>query len=256
MTHLTRNGISFDVGQWPLKANRPTIVFIHGSASNREFWTHQVEGLTDCANTVAVDLPGHGESPVPGMNHINDYAAVVETLIETVQAPMPVPCGLSLGGAVAIQMLLNRKISYHAGILINTGARLKVLPEIFDLIKSDYGAYAASSHKMAASPHTDPKRLEAVAAAARQCPAEVAYNDFVACNGFDVMTRLEEIVQAVLVLCAEDDLLTPPKYAQYLHNSIKGSKIVKIARAGHMLPIERPEAVNQAIRQFLGETPA
>ena len=255
MTHLTLKEVSFDVGQWPLKANLPTIIFIHGSGNNRLFWANQLQALTDCANTVAIDLPGHGNTPGQGMDTVNDYAQAVETLIGAMQAPMPIPCGLSLGGAIAIQMLLNRKIKYRAGILINTGARLKVMPEIFNMIKSDYNAYTEASHKMAASPHTDPGRLQAIAAEAKKCPAEVVYKDFSACNAFDVMGRLEEIAEAVLVLSAEDDLLTPPKYAQFLCKGISGSKNVHIPRAGHLSPVEQPDAVNRAIREFLKATP-
>jgi pimeloyl-ACP methyl ester carboxylesterase len=162
---------------------------------------------------------------------------------------------LSLGGAIALQMLLNRKIACHAGILINTGARLKVLPEIFHMIQNDYGTYTETSHKMAASPHTDPARLQAVVAEARKCPAEVVYNDFSACNQFDVMGRLVEIDRPVLVLSAEDDLLTPPKYAQFLCKGIAGARSVQISRAGHMSPVEQPEAVNQAIGEFLRAVP-
>ena len=255
MTHRTLNGISFETGRWPLQADQSTILFIHGSGNNRSFWVNQLDALADCANTVAIDLPGHGESPGQGMDQVNDYAQVVEAFIEAIQAPMPVPCGLSLGGAIAIQILLNRKTKYRAGILINTGARLKVLPEIFNMIKSDYGAYTEASHKMAASPHTDPGRLQAIAAEAKKCPADVVYKDFSACNAFDVMGRLEEIAEPVLVLSAEDDLLTPPKYAQFLCKGIHGSKNVHIARAGHLSPVEQPDAVNQAIREFLEATP-
>ena len=68
------------------------------------------------------------------------------------------------------------------------------------------------------------------------------------------MGRLGEIAEAVLVLSAEDDLLTPPKYAQYFCKGIPGSKSVHISRVGHMSPIEQPDDVNQAIREFLEET--
>ena len=68
------------------------------------------------------------------------------------------------------------------------------------------------------------------------------------------MGRLEEIAEPVLVLSAEDDLLTPPKYAQFLCKGIPGSKNVHIARAGHLSPVEQPDAVNQAIREFLKAT--
>ena len=253
MAHLILDNISFDAGRWPLNADLPTIFFVHGSGNNRLFWKNQLIALNDCANTVAVDLPGHGDSPGPDMDSVNDFAQVVETLIDTLQAPMPVPCGLSLGGAVALQLLLNGKGRYYAGILINTGSRLKVMPEIFDMIKNDYNAYAESSPKLATSPHTDPGLLKELVAEAKKCRAEVAYMDFAACNSFDVMGRLQEISEQVLVLSAEDDRLTPPKYAQYLCNGIPKSKNVNIPRAGHLSPIERPDDVNQTIREFIEE---
>jgi pimeloyl-ACP methyl ester carboxylesterase len=253
MTHSMIDDISFDAGKWPLQADRPTILFIHGSGNNRLFWKNQLEGLTDCANTIAVDLPGHGESPGTGMDSVDDYARVVKKLIASLQAPMPIPCGLSLGGAVALQMLLDGKGRYHAGILINTGSRLRVLPQIFDQIKTDYQAYTESSPQMAASPKTDRTLLKGYIEASKKCPPDVVYKDFAACNAFDVMARLQEISETVLILSAEDDLLTPPKYAQFLHQGIPNSRIVSIPRAGHLSPIERPNDVNRAIREFIGQ---
>lgn len=251
--HLTLNDIAFDAGQWPLKEELPTIFFVHGSGNNRSFWTNQLEALTDCANTVAVDLPGHGDSPGEGMDTVDGYADAVEKLIETLKPKKPIPCGLSLGGAVALQMLLNGKGRYVAGILINTGARLKVMPEIFDMIKNDFEAYAASSSKMAASPQTDPDVLKAVVSEAKKCIPEVVYKDFAACNAFDVMGRLDTISEPVLVLSAKDDVLTPTKYAQFLCDAIPDSRMATIAQAGHLSPVERPDDVNQAIREFLKE---
>ena len=251
MKHLTLNGMSFDAGQWPLRADMPTILFVHGSGNNRLFWKSQLSALNDCANTVAVDLPGHGESPGESMDDVDDYAQSVDALIDAIHAPMPIPCGLSLGGAIAIQMLLNGKGKYHAGILINTGARLKVLPEIFNMIKNDYKNYTESSLKMAISPHTDANKLKEIAAEAKQCPAEVAFNDFKACDAFDVMGRLGDIAETVLVVSAEDDLLTPPKYAQYLRDNIPNTTSAHLSKAGHLSPIERPDEVNQAIREFV-----
>jgi len=252
MTHSIIDDISFDAGRWPLHADRPTIFFIHGSGNNRLFWKNQVEALSDCANTIAVDLPGHGNSPGTGMDSVDDYARVVEKLIASMQAPMPIPCGLSLGGAVALQMLLDGKGRYHAGILINTGSRLKVMPAIFDMIKTDYQSYAESSPQTAASPKTDRNLLREYIEESKKCRPEVAYKDFAACNTFDVMARLKEISETVLILSAEDDLLTPPKYAQYLHQGIANSSIVNISQAGHLSPVERPNDVNRAIREFLG----
>jgi hypothetical protein len=43
------------------------------------------------------------------------------------------------------------------------------------MMKNDYSAHAETSHKLAASPYTDPRRLKEVVAEAKQCCAEVVY---------------------------------------------------------------------------------
>jgi pimeloyl-ACP methyl ester carboxylesterase len=49
----------------------------------------------------------------------------------------------------------------------------------------------------------------------------------------------------------KDDLLTPPTYSEYLHKEIKGSDLVIVEDAGHMVMIEQPDAVNHAIEDFV-----
>ena len=66
MIERKQNGIAFLTGRWPLDPDRPTLVFIHGSGQQGSFWQAQVEGLAVAANTIAVDLPGHGNSPAMG----------------------------------------------------------------------------------------------------------------------------------------------------------------------------------------------
>ena len=45
--------------------------------------------------------------------------------------------------------------------------------------------------------------------------------------------------------------MTPPKYAEYLHQKIKGSQLVLISGAGHMVMLEKPDEVNRAIEVLL-----
>ena len=56
------NGIGYTAAKWPLDPAKATIVFIHGAGGTGNFWQAQVEGLAGRANTVAIDLPGHGTS--------------------------------------------------------------------------------------------------------------------------------------------------------------------------------------------------
>ena len=52
-------------------------------------------------------------------------------------------------------------------------------------------------------------------------------------------------------LTGEDDLLTPPKFGQYLADKIEGAQRVHIMDAGHLVPVEKPDELNRGILEFL-----
>jgi pimeloyl-ACP methyl ester carboxylesterase len=79
----------------------------------------------------------------------------------------------------------------------------------------------------------------------------VAHGDFTACDRFDVMQRLGSIRMPVLIISAEDDRLTPPKYGQFLEKSLPRAVRRHVQDAGHFVPIEKPIEVNAAIAAFL-----
>ena len=244
-------GFGYVAGRWPLDAEKSTIVFLHGSGGSSHFWKAQVEGLAEQVNTVALDMPGHGRSGNDGKNSIGDYARAVIEFVDLIDTPRTIPCGLSLGGAIVQQLLLDFADRFEAGILIGTGARLKVLPAIFEAIEKDYTGLVEMISKMASSEKTDAKVNQALRDDLIKCKPEVAYGDFQACNAFNVMERLHEISAPVLVISAEDDKLTPPKYAGFLEDGIPNAARKYIHAAGHIAPMEKPRAVNQAIVEFL-----
>ena len=251
MVHRTSGEIGFITGQWPLDPHRPTLVFIHGAGTSRLIWEQQVESLNTCANTMAVDLPGHGTSKGPGRDTVSDYALAVLDLIETLRVPRPVLCGLSMGGAIVQTLLIEHPDRFPAGILVNTGARLKVLPMIFETIAKSYEEYAELTCTFAVSPKNISEDLKKRVKACLQSTAEITANDFRACDAFDVMTRLGSLLSPTLVLVARDDLLTPPKFGAFLAENIRGARKVTIEDAGHLSPLEKPADVSNAIRDFL-----
>jgi pimeloyl-ACP methyl ester carboxylesterase len=244
-------GISFAAGRWPLEAGLPTVVFIHGSGGSRVLWRAQAEALAAEMNTVALDLPGHGGSEGPGMDSVAGYAAAVDGFIASLEAPRPVPCGLSIGGAIVLRLLLDYPGKYGAGIVVNSGARLRVMPMIFEAVEKDYRAFLAAAPAFSISEKTDPSRIQPLADAMAACPPAVTLGDFRACDAFDVMEHVGEIGVPVLVLTASDDRLTPAKYGAFLSERIADSRLVNIEDAGHLSPMEKPEEVTRAIREFV-----
>ncbi len=141
MQELQAGGIGYLAGDWPLDLQKPTIVFMHGAGGSRLIWHDQIKGLSARVNTVALDLPGHGRSSGTGKRTIADYAEVVVKFITETGIQDPILCGLSLGGAIVQQVLLNQPNLLKAGILFGTGASMKVAPTIFESIDKDYNGF-------------------------------------------------------------------------------------------------------------------
>jgi pimeloyl-ACP methyl ester carboxylesterase len=55
-----------------------------------------------------------------------------------------------------------------------------------------------------------------------------------------------------LVVCGEEDVITPPADAEALHAGIKGSTLELIPKAGHLANLEAPDAFNRALEAFRG----
>ena len=243
--------IGFVANPWPLQDGRPTVIFIQGSGQDSGFWNHQMKAFGETANVVALDLPGRGVSQGSGLDSMTAYAHEVMAFIDRIAAPDPIPAGLSLGGGVVLQLLLDHPERFEGGILVNTGARLRVKQDIFDLIKTNFQEYVDAFCAFGLSPQSNAGALKPQIENFTQAGSEVTFGDFSACNKFDVMDRLGEIQAPVLVLSAEDDFLTPPKYGQFLADNIPNAQLANIDAAGHMAPFEKPEEVNQAIRDYL-----
>lgn len=251
MERRTSREVAFTCGGWPLDPKRSTLVFIHGAGESSLLWNAQVEGLKDRVNTVALDLPGHGRSGGRARRTVLDYAAVLVDFITAIAAPRPIPCGLSMGGAITQQLLLDHSAPFRAGVIVSSGAKLRVLPSLFDMIDTNMQAYVDMIDRLGFSEKTPASVKQPFLEDSLKASPQVAHGDFKACDDFDVMQRLGAIRAPVLVISAEDDKLTPPKYGEFLERHISTTVRAHIRDAGHFVPIEKPLEVNAAISAFL-----
>src|SRR5204863_6115074 len=67
----------------------------------------------------------------------------------------------------------------------------------------------------------------------------------------DVTSRLGQIDVPALVVCGQHDGIAPPSEMRQIATALPNARFVEIAAAGHMAPLEQPEAVNAAIKKFL-----
>ncbi len=242
---------AFVCGRWPLDPSRSTLIFIHGAGESSLLWHAQVAGLKDRVNTVAIDLPGHGRSGGRSQSRVEDYARSLVDFIDAIAMPRPVPCGLSMGGAITQQLLLDELARFPAGVILSSGGRLRVLPALFDMIETDFPAYVEMVDRLGFSEKTAPAVKQPFLDDSLKADPAVAHGDFKACDQFDVIQRLGSIRVPVLVISAEDDRLTPPKYGVFLEKHIPNAVRSHVLDAGHFVPIEKPQEVNAAISFFL-----
>lgn len=226
------------------------LILVHGSGSTGEVWKYQNTYFPD---SEAVNLPGH---PVgKPCTSVLDYTYWLHDYISKRGYKGPVLAGHSLGGAIVQTYALEYPNDAGAIILIGTGARLRVTPDFLALLEAGI-ANPAKWLREFVEPHFAkvPADLkETIIKRTIEVGAAVQLNDFLCCDKFDIMDKVHTIKLPTLVLCGSDDIMTPIKYSQYLATKISGSKLVIINGGTHFVFMEKPDAVNQAIKQFLSD---
>lgn len=230
------------------------LVFIHGAGGSTLSWAFQKTFFEGSCTVFLVDLPGHGNSPGPSFDSVGGYADALNEAFADNAVPPAYIVGHSMGGAIAMDLAMRYPALVKGIVLIGTGARLKVYPEILEGVLKDTEKTARMIIDTAFSPVFPEKLKERVFAEYMKNDPKTVFDDFTACDGFNVMGRLDSLSAPALVMCGKEDRFTPVKYSHYLTDTIPGAGLVLIEGAGHMVMIERPAEVNGAIEAFLGRS--
>ncbi len=235
---------------------KPPIVLIHGAGGSHLHWPAPVRRLAEYP-VYALDLPGHGKSEGRGQQTIEAYAKSIRQWMEAINLRQALFVGHSMGGAIALSLSLQNPNHVIGLGLIGTGARLKVAPELLETASREefLPNTIETIVDWAFSPEADSRLVEQAAKRMAEIRPTVLHSDFVACNAFNVMDTLESIHSPTFILCGENDRLTPPRYSQYLADHIPDAKLAIIPEAGHMVQLEKPQQVAEALQKFTKRVP-
>lgn len=226
------------------------LIFIHGAGCTSAAFEAQLAAFD---GALAVTLPGHaGEGGGPST--IDEFADLLEPAIDARSGDDAIVCGHSMGGAIALTLGLRDLPRIRGIIVIGSGAKLRVAPALFEALERDF---PAGAHALAGSYFADPTPARVAAATALMLAVGQAQTirDFRACDAFDARERLARLRVPLLALTGDRDVLTPPKFAQFLADRVPAGSARILTGAGHFAMIERPDETNERIRAFVASTP-
>lgn len=230
----------------------PTVILIHGAGGTHLDWPPEIRRLP-AAVTVALDLAGHGKSSGEGHADVLPHARDIIALVEALGLPHAILIGHSMGGAIAQLAALQAPERVAGLVLIGTGSRLPIAPALLEQIAVDPIAAVDRMMKLVWGPagslalqQLGRQRLLSVSPALLE-------RDYRACQAFDSRPQLEQITAPTLVIAGAEDRVVPLKFSRTLAETIPGAMLVIVPHAGHMLPLEQPQAVRAALESWLAE---
>jgi len=255
IVRIGKKQISYWIGRRSLLEEREIVLFIHGAGGGQFAWSFQKRFFEKEFNPVIIELPGHGESGGEGEEEIGKYAEHVRAFLKILNLSKVLVVGHSMGGAIVQTLALTHPEVMKGIVLVGTGARLRVLPMILEGlkngIKNQFEETVRKIVPFSFSRKAPRDLIERGISDLTRCRSEVLHRDFLACDRFDIVSQVERIDLPTLVLCGDEDELTPVKYSQFLHQHIKGSELKILPNAGHMVMMESPKTFNEKIREFI-----
>lgn len=230
-----------------------TPLLLHGAGGNHLYWPPEIRRKNEY-RILALDLPGHGKSSeTSGLQSIQEYVDAVYAWIQAMDIHQFVIAGHSMGGAIALSLALQFPAHLAGLVLISTGARLPVSPMLLAETSSS-ALYLKAVHRImewSFSPDAPPRLVELAYRRMAESRQSVLHSDLKACAEFNVVDQLDKISCPTLVLCGEKDLMTPRRSSQYLASRIPRAQLHLVAGAGHMVMLEQPHTVAEAVHGFV-----
>ena len=231
-------------------------------------WQAQIDLLSQSHRCLAPDLRGFGRSDATtGTVTMAQFADDLAELLTALGiADSVTVCGLSMGGYIALELWQRHPTRVERLILCDTRAE----PDSAEVARgrdmmagqveqSGMGGVADSMLPNLLSPTSIADKTD-MAKAIQQViknanPIGVAAAQRGMATRKDFRDRLSEIDVPVLLVCGEDDSITPPANMREMAKALPNAKFQQIAAAGHLAPVEQPQTVNEAIRGWLSKVP-
>jgi pimeloyl-ACP methyl ester carboxylesterase len=248
------------------------VILIHGLGATKASFLPTIGALVDSYRTIAIDLPGFGDSAKPVLAPYDAafFAKSVVALLDALELDRAHLIGNSMGGRVAIEVGLSaperadrlvmlapslawlrarpwapylRWVPTQLG-LIQPAPRAVVERIVRNLIPGAHTEWTAAGIDEFLRSYLTPSGRAAFYAAARNIYLEEPHGP----DGF--WTRLESLRTPSLFVWGRHDVIVPPAFARHVEKAVPAAEHLVLG-CGHVPQLERPRETHQAIRRFL-----
>ncbi len=241
----------------------PLVVFLHGVGGNRRNWHPNLAAFAGEFHVAAWDARGYGDSEdVDGPRAFDDFRDDLLRVVDHFAAPKVHLVGLSMGGRIAAAFHAAHPARVASLVLCDTHMgfahftaeqqRAFIAARRDPLLAGKTPADIAPglARTLIGDPDDTPV-LEALVDSLSRLRTDSYIKTVEASVDLDQSPLFDDVAVPTLVLTGSLDRLTPPKLAAKIAARIPGSTLEIIEGAGHLSNIERPDAFNRLVLDFL-----
>jgi pimeloyl-ACP methyl ester carboxylesterase len=229
------------------------VILIHGAVGDSRLFRFQLRHFGAHRKTIALDLPGHGNSNTEAIPVLDDFINAIEDVCEGEGITSFVLIGHSMGGGVCLEAYRRRLRGLAGMVLVSTSPVLPVSPELVDIIKRD--DMDALAHLIVGAVFS--KKVDLLIGFAKKGLYEmnraIIRRDVEICGEMDYKGMLADIDIPVLAIANRGDLVISSELTASFGNSIPGAKMVIFDDNGHVPFFENAHGFNDAVDPFLNE---
>jgi pimeloyl-ACP methyl ester carboxylesterase len=247
-------------GGKPFDPALPAVVFLHGAGLDHTAWTQQSRWFAHHGRSVlALDLPGHGRSTGAPLTTIGALAELVIQVLDAAGLRTAALVGHSLGSLIALETAARYGGRVRALGLVGAAATIPVNPTLLQAARTDLPAAIAMivgwGYGPRASLGPSPTPGLSLLGIGRQqlarAGAGVLAADLTACQDYaDGLEAGNRVWCPTYLVLGELDRMTPVSCGEKLAAAIPDARKIVLPAVGHMIPMEAPEAVLEALARL------
>lgn len=243
----------------------PVMLFLHGMGGDSSNFALQLTHFSDRFRAVAWDAPGFGRSRPWDDLSFAAMADAAAAVLDTLAAEKAIVIGQSMGGMVALELAARHPDRLRALVLSATSPAFgdpngpwqkQFVQDSLAPIEngSRLTDHAEALIRDVVGPDADPAGVQLAIDSMARTPHDSYRTVLDNLTRFDRRDVLPRIAVPTLVIAGAEDAKSPAAMLERMAAKIPKAQFVCLPGAGHLANLERPDAYNAAIDQFLIST--